>query len=322
MQLAFSKYKVMPTLPSLSSLRAEVAKEEHPKQLNIMTITQGGLGNILFQWLATESHALSLAKTSTKPITAYLSGTPNSRPDITAYEMFSGANTFEKLDIPREHELYKEPTYLYRQIPTPQKETQVLHGYFQSWNYSYLYIRQLVSELRSHGGTALSKAEGWLKETREQHQGKRLVGIHARQGDYLLPDHLDYFFQCNGRYWERALQTSIAAGIIKGPEHDIIVIATEGVAAVKNMEVFKRLQADGYKILWLPPGDDASTTEYTFWTLAGMDSLLVSNSSFSLGAWMCRDREAQLVAPARWFGPRGPIFKINEIVPEDTLLIE
>ncbi len=305
----------------MRSLRAEVAKELTPQPLNIMTITRGGLGNILFQWLATEAHAK--ANGNRNPTTSYLSGTIDKRPDITAYEMFRHAKTFEKLDIPRSAELYKESSFLYKTIPTPQKETQVLEGYFQSWIHSYSYRRQLVSQLRSSGGAALKDAEGWLKRTREQHAGKRLVGIHVRQGDYLAPENRETHYICDGQFWERALRTSIAAGVIKDSSFEVFVIASDDPAAVKKMPAFKELQAAGYEVLWLPPGNDPATTERTFWILAAMDTLLVSNSSFSLGAWICRDRQTQLVAPARWFsGGAAPEFRMKDIVPEDTLLIE
>ena len=311
----------MPTLPSLRSLRQETVSEQHPKPLHIMTITRGGLGNILFQWLATEAHAL--AHPERKPVTSYMSGTTDKRPDITAYEMFSKVATFEKLDIPRSAEIYKETSFPYKSIPAPQKENQLLDGYFQSWKYIHPHRRQLVTELRRHGGDALADANTWLKRTREQNQDKRLVGVHVRQGDYLAPENRDKHYICDAGFWERSLRTSLAAGIVKDPNHDVFVIASDDPAAVKKMHAFKGLQAAGYTVLWLPPGDDPATTERTFWILAGMDSLLVSNSSFSLGAWMCRDRVTQLVAPARWFsGTPSTPFKISDIVPEDTLLIE
>ncbi len=311
----------MPTLPSLRSLRAEVAKEQPPQPLNIMTITRGGLGNILFQWLATEAHAKAHANRN--PTTSYLSGTTDKRPDITAYEMFRHAKIFEKLDIPRSAELYKESSFLYKPIPVPQKETQVLEGYFQSWIHSYVYRRQLVSELRSSGGAALKDAKEWVTRTRNAHPNKRLVGIHVRQGDYLAPENRETHYICDDQFWERALRTAIAAGVIKDSSFEVFVIASDDPAAVKKMHAFKGLQAAGYQVLWLPPGDDPATTERAFWILAAMDTLLVSNSSFSLGAWICRDRETQLVAPARWFnGVLGPAFRMKDIVPEDTLLIE
>ena len=308
----------MPALPSLRSLRTQT--QELPKSLHVMTLTRGGLGNILFQWLAAESQAL--AHHNLKAVTSYLSGTMDKRPDITAYNMFGSIATFEQLDIPRNAELYKESSYLYRQLPTPTKETQILDGYFQSWKHSEPYRRELVGKLRSFGGPPLADAERWLDKTRREYPNKRLVGVHVRQGDYLAPENLETHYICDGPYWERALRTAISAGVVKDPKHDVFVIASDDPAAVKKMHAFKGLQAAGYTVIWLPTDELVATTERTFWTLAGMDSLLVSNSSFSLGAWICRDRESQLVAPARWFGPKGPAFKIHDIVPQETLLVE
>jgi hypothetical protein len=307
----------MPTLPSLRSLRAQT--QEGPTSYHIMTLTRGGLGNILFQWLATEAQALSLAPTPT--VTSYLSGTLDKRPDITAYEMFSNVATFEKLDIPRNAEYYVEPTFLHKPIAFPKIATQVLDGYFQSWKFFEPHRRELVAKLRSNGGTALASANAWLEKARYEHWGKRLVGIHVRQGDYLSPENKEKHYICDGAYWERALRTAIAAGILKDPETEVFVIASDDPAAVRLMHAFKGLQAAGYEMIWLPADQSTETTERTFWTLAGLDTLLISNSSFSLGAWYCRDRDTQLVAPARWFGQKGPAFRIGDIVPQDTLLI-
>lgn len=303
----------MPTL--------RTATMQPPQPLHIMTITRGGLGNILFQWLATEAHVLAYPER--KPVTSYLSGTTDKRPDITSYEMFSsGIATFESLDIPHSAEVYQEISFLYKSIDAPQKETQILNGYFQSWKYSHTYRRQLVTQLRKRGGTALADAERWLSQTRQTHPNKRLVGVHIRQGDYLAPENSEKHYVCDASYWKRALRHSLATGVVKDHEQDIFVVASDDPVAVKKMHAFKSLQAAGYTVLWLPPGDDTATTERTFWILAGADTLLVSNSSFSLGAWICRDRETQLVAPARWFGPSGPSFRITDIVPEGTLLVE
>jgi hypothetical protein len=307
----------MPSLPSMRSLR-EQTNEQSP--LHIMTLTCGGLGNILFQWFATEAHARSHIER--KPVTSYRSGYMDKRPDITAYEMFSKVATFESLDIPRNIDTYKEQLpHIYNKIRTPSSSTQLLDGYFQSYKYFEPYRRELVAELRKNGGNALARAEEWLTKMRRLHN-KRLVGIHVRLGDYLFPGHLDAFYLCNPAYWERALRTALAASVIKGPENDVIVISTENPELVKEMHAFKGLKAAGYEILWLSPEDDVATTEHTFWTLAGMDALLISNSSFSLAAWYCRDREAPLISPTRWCGKHRPPFNIHDIVPQETILVE
>lgn len=309
----------MPTpLPSLKSLREATAE---PEALKLMALTRGGLGNILFQWLATEALAEDLRAAGREVTTSYLSGNPlEKRPDISEYQMFITSCLFEEMDIPKKTAtVHKQISFLYNPFvaPYPQTTTLVLDGYFQSRHYFEKYRQFLVGRLRHSAGQPLAMAEQWLSSQRETHK-KRLVGVHVRQGDYLDPALRETHYICDGPYWERALRAALGAGTIGGPEHDAIVIASDNPDAVAKMHAFRGLEMAGYTVIWLK---ENFGTEKTFWTLAGCDSLLVSNSSFSLGAWYCRDREAPLVAPAHWFGPKGPAYRIHDLVPQETLLV-
>jgi hypothetical protein len=324
-------------LPSLKSLREEVSLEEK-EPLKLMTITRGGLGNLLFPWLATEALAEDLrsGQRGREVTTSYLSGTPQEkRPDISEYQMFITSCLFESMDIPKNPSIHKESSFLYKSVlhPQPQIKTLVLDGYFQSRHYFEKHRQFLVGRLRHSAGSPLATAEQWLAKTREtylhtphisQESGytvkvqKRLVGVHVRQGDYLDPALRETHYICDGPYWERALRAAVGAGHIGGPEHDIIVIASDDPEAVAKMHAFRGLEMAGYTVIYLK---ENFGTEKTFWVLAGCDTLLVSNSSFSLGAWYCRDRQSALVAPEQWFGPKGPAYKIHDLVPQETLLV-
>ena len=307
-------------LPSLKALRAATA-DEISLPLKLMTITRGGLGNLLFQWLATEAFAEDLRSVGREVSTSYLSGTPQEkRPDISEYQMFMTSRLFEEIDIPKKSAtVHKQISFIYNPIvsPYPQTKTLVLDGYFQSRHYFEKHRRFLVNRLRHSAGQPLAMAEQWLTYQRQKY-GKRLVGVHVRQGDYLDPALRETHYICDGGYWERALRAAIGAGMIGGPEHDVIVVASDNPEAVEKMHAFRGLEMAGYTVIWLK---ENFGTEKTFWTLAGCDALCISNSSFSLGAYFCRDRESPLVAPAEWFGPKGPAYKIHDLVPQETLLV-
>ena len=308
----------MPTpLPSLKSLRDATSE---PEALKLMTLTRGGLGNLLFQWLATESLAEDLRTAGREVTTSYLSGNPlEKRPDISDYQMFMTSRLFESMDIPRNAAIHKQISFLHNPFvaPYPQTKTLVLDGYFQSRHYFEKHRNFLVDRLRHSAGQPLAMAEQWLATQRETHK-KRLVGVHVRQGDYLDRALRETHYICDDSYWERALRSALGAGLIGGPENDVIVIASDDPEAVAKMHAFRGLEMAGYRVIWLK---ENFGTEKTFWLLAGCDTLLVSNSSFSLGAWYCRDRESALVAPAQWFGPKGPAYKIHDLVPQETLLV-
>ena len=233
--------------------------------------------------------------------------------------MFITSRLFESMDIPRNATVHKQISFIYNPFvtPYPQTKTLVLDGYFQSRHYFEKHRQFLVGRLRHSAGQPLAMAEQWLTAQREKYK-KQIVGIHVRKGDYLEGDLRETHYICDGPYWERALRSAIGAGIIGGPEHDVIVIASDNPDAVAKMHAFRGLEMAGYTVIWLK---ENFGTEKTFWCLAGCDSLLVSNSSFSLGAWYCRDRESALVAPAQWFGPKGPSYKIHDLVPQETLLV-
>lgn len=323
-------------LPSLKSLRAEAAAAQQQEPLQLMTVTRGGLGNLLFPWLTTEALAEDIRATGREVTTSYLSGTPQEkRPDISEYQMFMTSKLFEQMDIPRNASLHTQISFIYNPFvaPYPQTKTLVLDGYFQSRHYFEKHRSTLVKRLRASAGEPLAMAEQWLAKTREKYTHaqrisqdsdkivqvqKRLVGVHVRQGDYLDPMLRETHYICDGPYWERALRTAVGAGIIGGPEHDVIVVASDDSAAVSKMHAFRGLERAGYTVIYLK---ENFGTEKTFWLLAGCDTLLVSNSSFSLGAWYCRDRESPLVAPEQWFGPKGPSYKIHDLVPQETLLV-
>ncbi len=329
-------------LPSLKSLRAaaaEAAAATHAKHesepLQLMTVCRGGLGNLIFPWLATEALAEDMRAAGREITTSYLSGIPQEkRPDISEYQMFMTSKLVESIDIPRSAAMYKEYNFLYKSIPVPpQAKTLLLDGYFQSRHYFEKHRRSLVERLRHNAGEPLAMAEQWLQATREKYtypqrlstdshhtvqQQKRLVGVHVRQGDYLDPVLRETHYICDGPYWERALRAALGAGVIGGPEHDVIVVASDDPAAVAKMHAFRGLEMAGYTVIWLK---ENFGTEKTFWVLAGCDALLISNSSFSLGAYYCRDRETALVAPAHWFGPKGPAYRMEDIVPTETLLV-
>ncbi len=105
-------------LPSLKSLRA--AAEQQPEPLKLMTVTRGGLGNLLFPWLATEALAEDLRATGREVTTSYLSGTPQEkRPDISEYQMFMTSQLFEKMDIPRNATLHTQISFIYNPFVAP-----------------------------------------------------------------------------------------------------------------------------------------------------------------------------------------------------------
>ena len=52
------------------------------------------------------------------------------------------------------------------------------------------------------------------------------------------------------------------------------------------------------------------------------DNFIIANSTLSLVAYLLRNNQtAKIVAPKKWFGSVGYKYKIEDIVPPETILI-
>ena len=159
-----------------------------------------------------------------------------------------------------------------------------LSGYFQTEKY-FLGIKEEIKNIFAFKKEIVEEGDRILREISE---GKELVSIHVRRGDYTLyPDHHP---TCDPYYYSRCLEEikKISGGSLK-----VIVFSDDKQWCLDNMKNYI--------------GEDFSITNsedpYTeLYMMTKCEYHVIANSSFSWwGSWLSDSKLT--IAPSRWFGP-------------------
>lgn len=175
--------------------------------------------------------------------------------------------------------LYREPKFSYVQIPRlirSNSEYQLLEGYFQSERYFNRYRSLVSSALRLRGTKPGSK--------------RKSLSIHVRRGDYVNLG--EYHPTCSIHYYEKAVElvrkkasTEIA---------DVQIFSDDPVWCLKNLGVLGTVALESSPLDHLRAMIDCRHQ-------------IIANSAFSWwAAWLAEQADSVIVAPERWFGPKGP----------------
>jgi hypothetical protein len=149
----------------------------------------------------------------------------------------------------------------------PQRDNQALIGYFQSEKY-FEHNKDAVKSLFSLPA----------KDTEENS-----VSIHIRRGDYLKNP--EYHLPLDDNYYREALK---AIG-----DYSKVYVFTDS-------DLPQGLNTDDFHIIKL-------ATDYD--ELALMSSCthnIIANSTFSWWAAYLSKKQGKVIAPSKWFGPKGP----------------
>lgn len=255
----------------------------------VYLITQGGLGNLIFQHNA----AYAFARDYDQPL-CILRTRRNiaERPDSTFY-----ANLFRHVTFTDyvEHPMYREIRYMYDPIPSHVK---TLDGYFQSWKYFARYDLELrdlfVSNERETYDTMTQ-----LYDTISQ--GKQTTCVHIRRGDYLKDPTIHP--TVGESFFEKAIDRTRR-----------LLVFSDSMHMVRDWSLW--VHHDVYFVESVPGALE------TLFLMSMCDDFVISNSSLSLCAYYMRvKRNAQLTVSAQWFGPDGPQFSMDDLVPPGTRII-
>jgi hypothetical protein len=141
-----------------------------------------------------------------------------------------------------------------------------------------------------------------LKQSQQSQQSQEceFVSIHVRRTDYLALS--DIHLNLSMTYYEEAVSHF-------SKEKSIFLIFSDDVAFVQNEPLFQNLP---HKHV-ITNEDD----EYCFWLMTACHHNIIANSSYSWWASYINSNPNKLVlCPSKWFGPRGPVYKIRDIIPE------
>ena len=234
----------------------------------------GGLGNQLFQIATAYAHCrrhgycLSVSSTTIGGRPTYWERT------LQRVRPFIGV-------VDPSARRWGEPHFHYAPIPADARN---LFGYFQSGKYfSDLIgeIRELFSAPAEITETVNVKYDGLIKPNS--------VAIHVRRTDYLKENAINYHFVTTNSYFERAMNEAR----IRDPSAEFVVFSDD-------LEWCKR-QSFFAGATFIDEPDECLALEL----MSRFRRYIISNSSFSWWAtWLGAPAELVL-APNRWFGPRG-----------------
>ena len=279
----FLKYALATNGPPLEIDTSYIRPLNPPIPPAVSVQLMGGLGNQLFQVAATWAHARRTGSRLLLPNTKTEDGRP--------LYWDSVLHRFQHLcTTPTYMPSWWEPApTIYAQPPSPSSVGLCLRGYLQSPRY-FQTLDIDTAELRSlfrPSAECFAEVERKYRDLLEMRD--RVVVVHARRGDYCkTAESIEYHGPLSVDYYRRAFQ--------KFPADSIFLLVSDEPMWWMNVLVHI---SGGFTILM------ESDEVLTFALLQQFRKFILANSSFSWwAAWMA-DAE-KVVAPATWFGPRGP----------------
>ena len=273
----------------------------------------GGLGNVLF----IVASCFALSKKYKVKLRFYCNANvwrDSKRRMIQCYKMF------EKFDIDCANNrksgiTFREPYFFYESITLDRRIHNCIYGYFQSYKYFDAYKSEFIKMLNNPYKDEVDHllTEYLLKQV-ANNDGKsespprpskkiqqlEFVSIHVRRTDYLALS--DIHLNLDIAYYEEAISNF-------SKEKSIFLIFSDDVEFIQREPLFQTLM-NKYIIT---DQDD----EYCFWMMAACDHNIIANSSYSWWASYINSNPNKLViSPSKWFGPKGPVYKIRDIIPE------
>jgi hypothetical protein len=257
----------------------------------------GGLGNLLFY------HHTAFALSKENGVDMYINSDYHYEKfrNITLYDkIFNHVNFVNRASpvFQMNGSVYTEPHFYYDPIPVSGAGVVFLQGYFQSYKYFWNSMGDIIRQLQLNLGVDFMK-----KEYDELRSGEKTVCVHVRRTDYLSLS--DIHTVLTEEYYENAL-THVAPGRV--------LVFSDDIGGIKHWDVWKTRDT-----VFVDEPDPVRT----LWLMSLCDAFVIANSSLSLSAYLMAKylRDAPGVAPAKWFGPKGAQFRIDDIVPPGTITL-
>jgi hypothetical protein len=255
----------------------------------------GRLGNQMFQFAATIGIAKERGFGAGIPIENCTRKIGNGPIDVkTGLQMYVKCDLLDCFDIPSKYLIplsEVKPQYIYYegdfkfnpQVLSLEPYTD-LSGYFQSEEYFKKY-REEILEIFSFKKEDAEEARNFLlKEIQPLSEGKNIISLHVRRGDYTLyPSHHPV---CSDDYY----QSAIGKFDLK---NSVFLVFSDDIEWCK-----KKFEGDNFIF------SDTSNPYLDLAIMSMCDHHIIANSSFSWwGAWLNRSEDKRVIAPSRWFGP-------------------
>jgi hypothetical protein len=280
------------------------------EQKELTAHLMGGLGNVLFI-VAT---CFALSKKYKVKLRFYCH--PNlwrdaKRRSMQYYKMFENFE-IDCVNNRKSGITFREPYFFYDSVTIDRRNHSCIYGYFQSYKYFDAYKSEFIKMLNNpYTDEADRELTELLKQVADNNseslsppskkiQELEFVSIHVRRTDYLALS--DIHLNLGTTYYEEAISNF-------SKEKSIFLIFSDDVEYIQQEPLFQNL-VNKYIVT---NQDD----EYCFWLMSACDHNIIANSSYSWWASYINSNPNKLVVcPSKWFGPKGPVYKIRDIVPE------
>lgn len=265
--------------------------------------SQGGLGNQMFQY----AYVKYLESRGHQDIWI-----DSSAPSLRRHHGFEIRRIFPKVNLHGRYLPYiiGRPLHIFcyyilkfclrmKNIESEGEETLWIRGYWQDVRYTEPIRETLLSEFEFRPIDDPVNAA-----LIEQINGCNAVSLHVRRGDYMHSQNRDIFWGlCNDDYYRRAVE-HIRANV----ENPRFFIFSDDVQWVKdNLGMEDAVVVDN---------NSGRSSFRDMQLMSACSHNIIANSSFSWwGAWLNRNPEKIVIAPAKWFNNSTKEFEAY-IVPD------
>ena len=237
---------------------------------------KGGIGNQLFTIAAAYSTSRDVGSTLRLNYNIPHVGGQGAAPLSYRDTLYKNIESTEI--VPKN--IFNEPDWSYSQIP-PVDDT-LLDGYFQSEKHFSKYSNDIKTLLYFPDEVKDKIQKGLSKLP------KKILGVHVRLGDYLMPAYSSTHLICDRDYYNKALST------FNLNDYTVVVCTDDIESYKKYINIKDAIICNGKNEI-----ED-------MYLLSQCDSNILTNSSFSWwSSYLGKDKEV-VCAPSRWFGSDGP----------------
>lgn len=249
----------------------------------------GGLGNILFSFAT----AYSLSLKNNLKLKLHYNHTGYLHTDPSKYK----TNLFKNFDHIQDILNFKvihEQQFNFYPIELPKSENIFLNGYFQCEK-NFIDIRQnLLENLKPS-----EEINNFIYKKYEDVLNKQSVSLHVRRGNYKTLN--EYHNLLSPDYYYEAL---------KQFKNHKILIFSDDIEYCKNI-------FSNYNCIYIENDFDL----HDLYLMSLCNHNIIANSTFSWwGAWLNKNENKKIIAPAVWFGPKADC-NSKDIIPNNWIKI-
>ena len=264
----------------------------------------GGFGNVLFQFMYGYTIAREM---KTKLIFRF---NEQKRQHASKYNFIKG---FEFVIFNPKSIIVHEKNHYYDEYQYNSMNNYNITGYFQSYKYSKKYFNEIKQVIFNNLSEKINKIEPIYESIKKDN--KITITLHIRRTDYV--DFADIHFVVRTDEWyENAIKLLLTK--LNLEKDDIkLILFSDDIKYLENMNITKEYNNIIAEKLNLD-------IEETFLLMSFSDHFIIPNSSYSLLAYYFRkNNDAKIVLPNKWFGEKGPSYKMEDIIEmNDNIIIQ